>query len=131
MATIGTSIRARIRLVGTTGGRAPQRLEALIAPAAGTVEFIARRILFIKILVVVLGGRELGGRRDFGEDFAFERPVLLQSRLGRLGRFLLCFIMIENGGSIFICPIAQILVFYRGIHGCAANPRQALVAAYR
>src|SRR5690606_11541248 len=51
----------------------PQARQHQIAAAIDPVEFVSETVLAVEILMIVLGGKELPGRQDFGRHHAAER----------------------------------------------------------
>src|SRR5262245_40492102 len=70
--------------VADDGGAAPQLLEAPVAAAAHPVGRVTPRILAEEVLVIILGGIELGGARDLGDHRLAQLRLHLAPRLLRL-----------------------------------------------
>src|SRR5262245_37218331 len=82
----------------------PQLLQALVAAAAIAVDFIAQRVFFVIVLVVVLRGIEYGGRDNFSHDRGAEATA--QSFLRFFREPLLGLIVVEDGRPILAPVIA-------------------------
>src|SRR4051794_8438906 len=93
---------------------APELFEALIAPAIPAVEFVARFVLLVIILVVLLGLVEGAGRDDLGVDGA-RRELCLDLLLGFLRELLLLLAAIENRRAVLIAGVAELLVLHERI----------------
>src|SRR6185503_5724299 len=101
ISALGTSIAIERRraLVILLSQVAPERVEPLVAPAAGDVEPVLQRVLLVVILVIVLRRVELARLRDRREDRLAEGLLLLPLRLGRLGEALLLLRVVEDLGT--------------------------------
>src|SRR3989442_2001190 len=75
----------------------PELLEPLGPAAVELVEPVPDRVLLVEVLVVLLGGIELRGRHDLGDDQPLERLGLHQRPLRFLGKPLLRLVGGENG----------------------------------
>src|SRR3954470_1829931 len=93
---------------------APELFETLIASAIPSVEFVARFVLLVIILVVLLGLVEGAGRDDLGIDGA-RRELCLDLLLGFLGELLLLLAAIEDRRAVLVAGVAELLVLHERI----------------
>src|SRR5881628_816689 len=98
--SLGVALPARL---------APQLGEPAVAPTAESVRLVADRVLLVEVLVVFLGGPELGERHDRRHDRLLE-PLRrgLELAPGFLGQPLLRFAAIEDLGSVLVAAIAEL-----------------------
>ena len=93
----------------------PQLLQPRIAAASALVKLVARRVLYVIVLVIVLGGIELSRFRDLGDDLPLERLALLQCRPRRFGKPLLLVVVVEDAAAVLGAVVAELRVLLRGI----------------
>src|SRR2546425_6572339 len=89
---------------------APELLEALGPAAVELVEPVPDRVLLVEVLVVLLGGIELRGGHDLGDDRPLERLGLHQRLLRFLGKPLLRLVVVEDGRTILVPIVAELPV---------------------
>src|SRR3989454_7154545 len=91
----------------------PELLEPLGPAAVELVEPVPDRVLLVEVLVVLLGGIELRGRHDLGDDRPLERLGLHQRLLRFLGQPLLRLVVV-GGGPAKLVPIVAEMPVRRG-----------------
>src|SRR3989449_7215956 len=79
----------------------PELLEPLGPAAVELVEPVPDRVLLVEVLVVLLGGIELRGGHDLGDDPPLEPPWLYHRLLPFLGKPLLRSLVVEDGQTVF------------------------------
>src|SRR5204863_7316992 len=111
---------------------APERGQALVAPAGPSIELVRGRVLAEILAVVFLRGVEgprLGDLRV--ERLAREARVLLERRLACLGGSPLFRRVDEDGGSILVAAVAELAVLHRRVDVVPIDVEQLVVADLR
>src|SRR3989442_4865512 len=88
----------------------PRRPERLGPAAVELLEPVRDRVLLVEVLVVLLGGIELGGRHDLGDDQPLDRLGLHQRFLRSLGKPLLRLVVVEDGRAVLESIVTELPV---------------------
>src|SRR5690606_4781672 len=88
--------------------RPPQLLEPCRPPARELVEVVTERVALVVILMVVLGGVELGRRDDLGDDLAGQHAALLELLLRALRELALMLVVIKDRAAVLVASIAEL-----------------------
>src|SRR5207253_6950157 len=94
----------------------PELLEALGPAAVELVEPVPDRVLLVEVLVVLLGGIELRGRHDLGDDQPLESLGLHQRLLRFLSKPLLRLVVVEDGRAVLKSIVTELPVWRGGIN---------------
>src|SRR5688572_20805677 len=78
--------------------------------------------------MIVLGRIERGGRNKLRHDGLVEFPGRRQLLFGRLGDFLLLFIVIENGGPILTPTVGKLSIGLRRVYISPEDLDELLIA---
>src|SRR6185503_1394241 len=107
---------------------APEFMQPLCPPAVELVEFVAKRILLVEILVILLGRIEVRSCDNLGGDRSGKLLGLLDHLLRLLRQALLIFIMIENGRAVLMALVTELPIRSRGINVVPEEIENLLVA---
>ena len=100
---MGVNGRAEPEVAGS--GRSPHFLKSAVPAATEPVDLVADRVVLVIVLVVVLGGIELGGRQDLGLDSAVQLAAVLQVCFGLFGLQSLVFIVDKDGAAVLAAAV--------------------------
>src|SRR5690349_11254640 len=87
---------------------APELLHACVAAATEAIVAVLQRVLFVVVLVIVLGGREVAGRGNGGGDLPVEPTAGVERRLAGLREALLLRCVREDLGAVLVTAIAEL-----------------------
>src|SRR5438132_7761919 len=103
----------------------PELLEALGPAAVELVEPVPDRVLLVEVLVVLLGGIELRGGHDLGDDRPLESLGLHQRLLRFLSKPLLRLVVVEDGRAVLKSIVTELSVCRGGINDVPEDLHEA------